>query len=273
LLTNAGIRQGDILLITDGINKKQSTQTIQELTSSGHRISILGVGTKEGAPIPKPDGGFFKDSAGDIVVVKLKETELHQVANQGRGRYHRMSIDDSDLEYLLSGLLIQRPQESENERNLTTDTWHEEGPWLLLVVLPMVALAFRRGLLLLLLVAVIPMPGPVYAVEWNNLWSTPDQQAARLMEQGEFSAAARRFVDPQWKANAHYRAKEYKESIKALEGLDTPDSWYNRGNALARSGKLDEAVQAYQTALEQQPDHANSAFNKELVEKLIQQQH
>ncbi|MCP4125999.1 MAG: tetratricopeptide repeat protein [Gammaproteobacteria bacterium] len=116
------------------------------------------------------------------------------------------------------------------------------------------------------------MPSPASALEWNHLWSNPDQQATRLLEQGEFSSAAKQFEDPQWKANAHYRAEEYQESIKALEGIDTPDSWYNRGNALARSGQLAEAVQAYQTALERQPDHADSAFNKKLVEELLQQQ-
>ncbi|MCP4126391.1 MAG: VWA domain-containing protein, partial [Gammaproteobacteria bacterium] len=83
LLKNAGIRHGDILLITDGIDKKQGAQAFQQLASAGHRISILGVGTREGAPIPKPDGGFFKNSAGDIVVVKLKEMELQQLARQG----------------------------------------------------------------------------------------------------------------------------------------------------------------------------------------------
>ncbi len=272
LLHNAGVTRGDILLITDEVDNTQSTPALQELVSAGHRISVLGIGTRDGAPIPKPDGGFFKNSAGDIVIVKLREESLRQFAQAGGGRYHSLSVDDSDLNYLLAGIETRPELNSETERDLTTDIWHEEGPWLLLLVLPLVALMFRRGLLLLLLAAVLPIPEPALALEWDDLWATPDQQAARLLEQGNSSAAAERFQDPQWRASAHYRAGEYEKSIKALEGVDSPDSWYNRGNALARSGKLPEAAQAYQKALEHEPDHADAKYNKQLVEDALKQQ-
>ncbi len=272
LLHNAGIPRGDILLITDEVDHPQSTTVPQKVVKAGHRISVLGIGTRDGAPIPKPDGGFFKNPAGDIVIVKLHEENLRQLAQAGGGRYHRLSVDDSDLDYLLAGVQTRPAQNSETKQNLTTDIWHEEGPWLLLLVLPLAALAFRRGLLLLLLVAVLPIPEPAQALEWDDLWATPDQQAAQLLEQGNSSAAAKRFQDPQWRASAHYQAGEFQESIKALEGLDSPDSWYNRGNALARSGKLPEAVQAYQKALEHEPGHADSTYNKKLVEDALKQQ-
>jgi len=272
LLQNAGVPHGDILLITDEVDNKQSTSALQKVVSAGHRVSVLGIGTRDGAPIPKPEGGFFKNSAGDIIIVKLQKESLRQIAQAGKGRYHHLSVDDSDLEYLLNGVQTRPAQNNETEQELTTDIWHEEGPWLLLLVLPLVALVFRRGLLLLLLVAMLPMPEPAQALEWDDLWSNRDQQAARLLEQGNSSAAAKQFQDPQWKSSAHYRAGEYQESIKALEGIDSPDSWYNRGNALAHSGKLPDAVQAYKKVLEHKPDHADAMYNKKLVEDALKQQ-
>lgn len=71
---------------------------------------------------------------------------------------------------------------------------------------------------------------------------------------------------------ALYEAGNYAEAIKRFaEGSDAY-SHYNRGNALARSGELEAAIDAYEQALEAQPDLLPALKNKALVESLIQQQ-
>jgi Ca-activated chloride channel family protein len=84
--------------------------------------------------------------------------------------------------------------------------------------------------------------------------------------------AAELFEDPEWSAVANYRAGAYDESAAALSGIDAPESLYNRGNALAQSGQLADAVAAYDRALELDPGHEDAKYNRELVAALLEQQ-
>ena len=84
--------------------------------------------------------------------------------------------------------------------------------------------------------------------------------------------AAELFRDPEWRAAARYRAGQFDASASALSGLDTPDANYNRGNALARAGKLQEAIDAYDRTLELDPSHEDAEYNRELVAELLEQQ-
>lgn len=63
LLQQAGLAKGDLLLITDDDQPETAMAEATQLHQDGYRLSVLGVGTKAGAPIPLADGGFFKDSA------------------------------------------------------------------------------------------------------------------------------------------------------------------------------------------------------------------
>ena len=272
LLQQAGQSQGDILLITDGIEPLSVKEVLAAMDNRAYRISLLGIGTPEGAPIPLPEGGFLKNTAGEIVLPRLDGSTLSKLAQAGGGRYHRLSINDDDIRYLLAPLQNQQSHAAEKEAALTTDQWQEEGPWLLLLILPLAALAFRRGYLLLVLFILLPHSQDAMAVEWQELWARPDQQASRTLQQGDASAAARQFENREWKAAAHYRAGEYEQAIEALDGINSPDALYNKGNALAQLGKLPEALQAYDQALELNPADEDIAYNRELVEKQLEQQ-
>jgi Ca-activated chloride channel family protein len=153
----------------------------------------------------------------------------------------------------------------------TADQWREEGPWLLLLLLPLAALAFRRGYLAVALIVVLPPP-PAQAMEWQELWLRQNQRAAQAMDQGRHQQAAELFTDPQWQASAHYRAGEYDKAIEKLEGIETTDALYNKGNALAKSQRLEEALQAYDQALELDPSNGDAKHNRKLVEQQLKQQ-
>jgi Ca-activated chloride channel family protein len=100
---------------------------------------------------------------------------------------------------------------------------------------------------------------------------TPDQQASQAFEKGEMQKAADLFNNPQWKGAAQYKAGEYEQALKSLEGLESADDWYNKGNALARLSRYPEAIEAYKKALELNPEHKDAEYNKALIEKLSQQ--
>jgi Ca-activated chloride channel homolog len=109
------------------------------------------------------------------------------------------------------------------------------------------------------------------AAEWRfaDAWLTPDQQGQLAYEGGDYAGAAARFADPMWRGVALYRAGRYDESIDAFARVDTAESYFDQGNALAKWGKLSAAAAAYQEALKRSPDLTAARTNLDLVQKLI----
>ena len=270
LLQQAGVGYGEVLLMTDGGISPAAERAARELREAGFSLSVLGVGTKDGAPIPKASGGFVTDRGGNIVVPKLDEEGLRDLADLGGGRYARLTADNRDLDYILAGEVMA--EGSESDGSMATDQWREEGPWLALLLLPLAALAFRRGWVMLLLVFVLPVPTPVQASPWDDLWMTKDQQARRALADGDAATAAELFEDPDWKAVADYRRDAYEQSATRFAGREDARNLYNFGNALTRLGRFEPAVEAYERALEIDPDDADAAYNLELVRELLDQQ-
>ncbi len=269
LLQQAGLQQGEILLISDGIEGDAVRQA--ETLIGNYRLSVLGVGTPEGAPVKSAEGGFLKDHQGNIVVPKLNTETLATLARFGKGTYRTITNDDNDIETLLAAM--ERPTvQSDDEKNLYLEQWDEKGPWLLWLVLPLAALSFRKGLLIFTLIILLPYPKDSYALDWRDLWQTHDQQAEQAFKRQQFAEAAGKFESPEWKAAAQFKAGNYQQAAETLQNIDTAEGHYNRGNALAKAGQLQQALQAYQRSLQLDPDHEDAQYNKELVEKALDQQ-
>jgi len=282
LLQGAGEQRGRILLISDAI-RDRDIDAIADLLNQRWQLSILGIGTLQGAPLPL-DGGFARDADGSIAVPTLSRTEFSELAQRSGSRYRELSADNSDIDALLAINPLELDATRRQGDTRQFDQWLDRGYLLLLPLLPLAALLFRRGWLLLLPLAVIPLTllpaAPAQALDWqqrwNDLWLRPDQQAARTLNAGDAEQAAKQFDDPGWRGAAHYRAGDYTGAATDFaasgETLDSGVADYNRGNALARAGKLQEALQAYDAALQANPKLDDARFNHELVEKLLQQQ-
>lgn len=273
LLQQAGLRDGRILLVTDEDRPELSIDAAHELAQQGFELMVLGVGSPEGAPIPLAGGGFFKDAQGNLVLPKLAQPGLRELAIAGGGTYQKLSIDDSDLQVLLADLgdqSLNQIEQADRSSRATGDLWREEGIWLLWPLSLLGALAFRRGWLLVLTLVLLTPP-PAMAISWPELWQTSDQLAAQAFDKQDYARAAQQFQDSRWKASALYRAGDFGAAAKQLGELQTADDWYNQGNALAKSGDLTAALKSYQQALEIDPAHTDAQINKELIEKAMQQ--
>jgi len=262
LLDQAKAGYGEVLLITDGGSSPAASAAARNLKAAGYTLSVLGVGTTEGAPIPRVTGGFVTDNRGQIAVPRLEERGLRTLAGEGGGRYSRISADDRDLDILLSGE-ISGAGAAMGEDALATDRWQEEGPWLLLLLLPLAALAFRRGWVLVVIVFVMPMPQPAYAATWSDLWLNKDQQGQEQLEAGNASEAAALFKNPDWQAVADYQAGDYAGSAKVFS---------EKSDTRTYQGELDAAIDAYEQVLEVEPDNDDAAYNLELVQGMKEQQ-
>jgi Ca-activated chloride channel family protein len=266
LLQQAGLQQGDILLITDG---SASAQLSELKPANGVRLSVLGVGTEAGAPIQTQGGGFLKDSQGNIWVPKLNSSALSDLAHQGGGLYQSLQDNDRDIEQLADFFERVNASRQAEGQNLLLEQWDDMGPWLLIFVLPLVALQFRKGILLLL---VLPWPQNSQALDWNTLWKNADQQALQAFENQDYSGAIDKFTDPNWKAAALYREGQYQEAADLWKNDTSANGQYNLGNALAKTGQLEEAIKAYDQALKLKPDHQDALENRQKVEDLLKQQ-
>ncbi|VAW57509.1 Aerotolerance protein BatB / Aerotolerance protein BatC [hydrothermal vent metagenome] len=273
LFRNAGHAKGDILVITDSINARDKKK-IKILSEINYSTSILAVGTAEGAPIANANGGFVKDKKGKIVVPQLNAKNMREAALIGGGRFSLITATDDDINYLVSSIDSQFNSSKENNQQqdkdapkFKTDLWHEEGPWLILLIIPFAAYAFRKGLIFIFIIFILPLPQPAQAFEWSDMWQNKDQRGESALTQGDAEHAAQLFKHPEWKAAAQYKAGKYKESAELLKDIDTPEANYNRGNALAKSGNIEDAKKAYDRSLELDPNHKDAQFNKKLLEQ------
>ena len=273
LFENAAVPKGDVLLVSDGFSQHEFDAMQQLLKANhGHRISVLGVGTAEGGPIPLTSGGFLKDEQGSIVIPRLDDKNMRGIADIGGGSFQMITSNDADINAILNTMRSRLLEGEVEASDFSADIWREQGPWLLLILIPLVALVFRRGVILVLPLLLLPVSPGAEAIGWDELWQNTNQRGSRAFEQGEHQSAAELFENPEWKASSLYRAEDFEQALQYWEGNDSDDAHYNRGNALAKLERLEEAIEAYDQALQRNAGHEDAAFNKKQVEEQLKQQ-
>ncbi|MGO2767941.1 VWA domain-containing protein [Pseudomonas taetrolens] len=268
LLDQGALGQGRLLLITSSLNEEERFGIRQALDGHTPQLLMLGIGSREGAPVVDESGQFLKDDQGAILMPRLDSQSLRAFALDVGGRYRQARLDDNDLRGL--GLLDGPQHLREDGQTLHLDTWADQGYWLLLPLLLLAACAGRRGWLFCLpLLLMVPQPG--YAMSFTDLWLRPDQQGQRLLEKNRPLQAVEHFKDPQWQGLALYQAGDYAGAALRFAELNSASAHYNRGNALAMDGALEAAIDAYEQALELQPDLQAAEHNKAVIERLLEQ--
>ena len=274
LATSGGYQQADILLISDGVDPSAISEITSIVKDKGeYRLSILGVGTENGAPIPLGSGGFVKDTrSGNVIIPKLNISDLRRLASANKGNYQTISNDDRDIDNLL-GAMESLFGDSTQQTDRSFDLWDDQGYLLALLLIPILLLTFRKGAVVVLLLApLLFQSNSVEALEWQDLWATGDQQGAEALELDNAERAKSLFTHPQWRGSAAYRAADYETAAEAFFTDETANGLYNSGNALAKSGDFDSAIGAYERALELEPALEDAIFNRDLLEKLKQEQ-
>jgi Ca-activated chloride channel family protein len=270
LLRDAGFARGDVLLVTDAADAAAS-DAAAAAAAAGVRVSVLGVGTAAGAPVALPQGGFAQDGSGNLLLPRLDEPALRDLAAAGDGRYATLTIDATDLrELALADIVADDARLRDDER--TQAEYRDEGPWLLLPLLPLAALAFRRGwLTCVALVLLLPVP-QARAFDLESLWKREDQRAWEALQAEDAQRALELAEDAAIRGSAAYRAQDFAQAESAFAQGSGADAHYNRGNALAKAQRFDEAIAAYDEALRLDPDMEDARANRQAIEDWKKQQ-
>ncbi len=271
LLTQAAATNGSILLITDGAaNQAAAEEAAQTAAEMGYGVSIMSVGTAEGGEIPTRQGPL-KNQQGTVVKAGVDFYGLSAIASAGEGMMVRAQTGDQDIQTLSDAWqTIDTTAENTIRDDRQAQAWVNAGIWLVIALIPIVLVAFRYGLWLILL-TIIVSPEPAEA-GWLDWWKTRDQQAREAIVSEDYENAYTLFQNPDWKASAAYRAGRYADAAENWKTGETAHQQYNLGNALAQQQHYAEALAAYDKALAIQPNHEDALSNRELVADALEQQ-
>jgi Ca-activated chloride channel family protein len=271
LIEQAGVHRGEIILFADDAGH-DAVNAARKAHARGFDVSVLGVGTAAGAPVALAQGDFLKDESGNVVMSHLDEPSLRAIATAGGGRYTALSADASDLAILLSGdvdIAARATQDTAGDAN--SARWRDRGPWLLLLLLPLALAGFRRGWLMLLALAFFAQTPRAQAASIESLWQRADQQAAAALADGDAKKAAAVAQSPEWHGSATYRDGDYETAAADYAKVAGAEGAYNRGNALAKLGRYEDALAAYDEALKVEPGMADALANRKSVEDFLKQ--
>lgn len=243
LLRQAGFGSGDILLLTGDVDAR-ARSAARDAAAAGYRVSVLGLGSEAGAAYRKPDGSIGQ--------ARLESALLQGVASAGDGAFEKTQPDSRDLDAL--GVLDPMQAGARATRGEKRAAWQDEGFWLLPPLLLLAAFAFRRGGMLAVLALCLWLPLQPAQAQDGTLWRRADQQAHARMQQGQQA----------------YRKGDFAAAAQAYGGVANADGAYNLGNALAKQGRYEDAIDAYDRALKQSPGMQDAIANRDAVRRAMQ---
>ncbi len=199
----------------------------------------------------------------DVIGVSDRPNEkLQLVAEAGKGQYHSIKADEQWLENLASA--ISRHEGAlMTEKNKRT-VWLDAGWYFLGIPLLCCLLFFRKGLLVIMLLMSVEAQA--------GFFENSNQEALQAFNREDYDMAARRFSDRNWQAATAYRQGNYQRAYELYQQDNSSEGLYNQGNALAKGGKIDEAIAKYEEVLRSNPAHEDAKFNLEYLKQQQQQQ-
>ena len=295
-----------MILITDGEdNEEKGVQAAREAAAKAIKIFVFGIGDPSGGPIPQQEGkgGFKKDTDGNMILSKLDEQELQEIASITGGRYVRAVSGDLDLDLLyFDG--VKSSTHASTVKSGKIKVFEER--FTLFVLAAFVILLFEgflhnmgkkssfsgKGLRIFILSLFFLMP--VFPSCNMAGWVAPvfgSEDPDELYRNGKFKEAEALYEksdmdnpkDLRFRYNrgcAGYQGSDYKGAMAAFSSVykrsqDKETQYkavFNAGNTAFKQGDFPAAAQYFKQAIQLKPEGENAKFNLELTLKEIQKQ-
>ena len=301
---NSGQKSRALILITDGEEHSgEYLEAAKQASEMGIRIYTLGFGSPEGHPIPSlNDRGNLRDSQGNIVISRLNEEILQEIALETGGAYVRAQTGDDDLRQIYEGQILKK-LEAQNLKSSRQRRYEPRFQWFLIFgfVLILIDTLVRylpknKGLgisrMLTLLIFLVPSYTEANVLEYFGFSSSEEervqegksaynsqdyQRAAQMFQQAELDNPE----DTKSKynlANSLYKSGDFQGATQIFMDLaNSPDqeiaisSSYNLGNSLYRLGQLEQSIKSYDATLQKFPDHTKAKKNLEFVRQKLRE--
>lgn len=238
-MQKTGLPHGNLIVITSNV---------------GERFDAALTGASQAS-----DAGF------DVNIVNISKTtndKLQMVADKGNGLYLNYQQSLAPLVQKINDITAKEIKQSKNMQTV----WEDMGWYLLWLPALLFLFSFRRGAFVIILGCFFN----IYTAEAS--WFLNDnQEALHDFEKQNYAEAAEKFTDTQWKGAAAYKNGDYEAAYENFLQKADATALYNQGNALAKGGKIAEAIKKYEEALQKQPDFADAKFNLEYLKKQQQQ--
>ena len=288
-----------IILITDGENHEDDpVSAAKDAVDMGARVFCIGVGSPEGKPIPV-DGELLKDKDGNIVVTRLDEATLKEVASAGKGLYVRAGNTEFGLNPVIDEI---RSLEEKDFQSVVFEEYDEQYMYFFAIALIFMLIEFmisdtrnRRSLFGggkgMVVVLILMLASPVMLQAQSD--RSEVRAGNREFKKGEFREAEldykRALVEDSTSitakynlGNALYRTESYSEAELYLKGLGdslksvspsrASDCFHNSGNLALKQKKYQEAVDAYKESLRLEPDNFETKSNLAYAQKMLKEQ-
>ena len=257
------------IILTDDLSDDDTQALTQTLAPTGIDLKLIAVGTAEGGPIRLPDGQLLRHQ-GLVVTPKVPLEALQQATQQANGEFYQAShLSPQQLSQLSQ---LSDATETARKTDITGSTWREQGHWFALPFVCWLLWQFNGGALLLCLVLMLPF-APDSQASLLDRFKTNDQKAQQAADQGLWQEAADLFENPKWQAASLYASESYQAAAERLEPIaQTANDFYNLGNSRALANDLTGAIDAYNTALQKQPDFTEARQNLNYLKQLLERQ-
>lgn len=243
LLKNNNLNNGRILFFTGGISP--NNEMLQQITKNNYQVGVLGLGTGEKTPILGRDGNFKRDINGNILLTTMNKNELSKL-----GAFEMWRPDNSDITSLIKQTISVDNKSlfgKDVSSFLSVDTYKDLGVYILVCLMPFIALIYRKEFILILICIFITSTANA------SPWLREDQILYNTNK----------------KAIKAYQEKDYLSALAGFQNDSSVTGLYNQANATAHMGKYQEAIDLYTQALKINPDHKEAAFNKAYLEQLM----
>ena len=289
-----------VVLISDGEDHDEGAEKIAEqMANEGISINTIGIGSPGGAPIiDATTNQEKKDNQGNVIVTKLNEEELMSIASKGNGIYQLFTTTDEVVSKLEAQL------NSMDQRVITEDSLVNYSNYfsyflaltlILLVIEIMISTKKKwaweekiktesKHLPIITGLFLVMIPSAIFAQNENSIvkkgndayekkeYGKAIDNYRNVIEKNPLNATAQFNL-----GNALYRNKKSDEALGAYENAinnanataDKSVSFYNKGVVLQNDKKLPECIDAYKKSLKLNPDDEDARQN---LQKALQQQ-
>ncbi len=297
-LTKSKSSSKNIILLSDGedlaggIDDQLAQAKAHDVT-----INVIAFGSTDGAPIPDLNGGFIKDDYGNVVITKRQDNVLAKIADKTNGLFQIASLSDSDISRIYDRMLgtvsMDELKSGKQKR------YNEQYQWVLLLALILLFIemgvrskrkrinfkkVFKRYRRILFII-IMPI---LFTSTIASATIFQVKQAEKLYNQKKYNLALELFLSEYSTnrnnhkliyniGNCYYQlgqfneASQYYSKLCEMQSHLCQESLYNDGNAHAKQGDYENAIDRYERTLALNSTDNDAQHNLGVVKQLLAQ--